>query len=347
MNQPEIDSIRARAREEITSTTTQEALENARITYLGRQGIINDLFQNLAEISGREKAQFGKKVNSLKQEIDELYRAQYDQLTSQSYRDLESDWIDVTEPGKKPALGSLHPLTLVIDDVIEIFKKLGYHVADGPEIESDEYNFTKLNFPPDHPARDTQDTFYLDTTGTDLSPGSVILRTHTSARQGRIMEKTEPPIRVIVPGKCYRNDTVDASHGFEFWQVEGFVIEQGVTMADLLGTLDTTLKMMLGPDTKTKFACTYFPFVEPGVDSYVNCTLCAGSGCSYCKQSGWIEIMPAGMIHPNVFKASGYDPDKTRGFAFAIGLSRIANLKYGIEDLRMLSTPDLDIIRQF
>ena len=238
-------------------------------------------------------------------------------------------------------------MTQVIYDVVDVFKGLGYQVADGPEIETDYYNFTALNMPPNAPSRDTQATLYLDTRNSKAKPGEILLRTQTSSMQVRIMEKIKPPIRVIVPGKTYRVDDVDASHSFEFWQVEGFLVDENVRLTDLFGTIDYVLKKLMGKDIKIKFATTNFSFVEPGVDTYMECTVCKGKGCSFCKMSGWSEIMPAGMIHPNVLKAVGYDSKKVSGFAFAIGLSRLVTLRYEMEDLRLLTNPDLRILEQF
>lgn len=343
----DLAKVQKQAIREIKASQNKQELENYRIKYLGRHGLINGLIKKLNQYPLNQRLFEGKKVNQLKQALSQTLGWQEKKITQQKLSGLEQEWIDVTAPGEKPKIGHPHPLTLVLDEIIDVFRGLGYQLAMGPEIETDEYNFGKLNFPPEHPARDDQATLYLDVAQTSLEPGSVILRTHTSAMQGRIMEKTQPPLRVLVPGKCYRHDTVDASHGFEFWQAEGFVVEEAVSMADLLGTLKTSLRLILGEKTKVRFACTYFPFVEPGVDAYVDCTLCGGKGCSYCKRTGWVEIMPAGMIHPHVFRAAGYDPEKTQGFAFAIGLSRLVNLKFGIEDLRLLTTADLRILEQF
>ena len=343
----DLNKVQRQAIGEIKTSQNKQELENYRVKYLGRHGLINALIKNLKQYPLNQRLSEGKRVNQLKQALSQTLTWQEKKITQQKLSALEHEWFDVTTPGEKPKTGHLHPLTVVFDEIIDIFRGLGYQIAMGPEIETDEYNFAKLNFPPEHPARDDQATLYLDVAKTSLKPGSAILRTHTSAMQGRIMEKTQPPLRVLVPGKCYRHDTVDASHGFEFWQAEGFVVEEAISMADLLGTLKTSLRLILGEKTKVRFACTYFPFVEPGVDAYVDCTLCGGKGCSYCKRTGWVEIMPAGMIHPHVFRAVGYDPEKTQGFAFAIGLSRVVNLKFGIEDLRLLTTADLRILEQF
>lgn len=286
----------------------------------------------------------GKIINDSKTAIEETLSDKKDVLSKNINI---SSWVDLTLPGNPPDLGHLHPQTLVLNDTLEVFKQIGYQIADGPEIETDYYNFEALNFPKDHPARDTQQTLILDTKGTNKSPGEIILRTQTSSMQGRIMEKTKPPLRIIVPGKCFRYDQVDASHGFEFWQLEGFLVDQNVRLTDLFGTLSYVLKKIMGESTKLRFACTNFPFVEPGVDTYMECTVCKSKGCPFCKNSGWSEIMPAGMIHPNVLKFANINPDEYNGFAFCIGLSRLATLRYGMNDLRLLTNPDLRIINQF
>lgn len=347
MHRPDFLQIKKEFKAELNHSKTYPELKQLRIKYLGRKGIINQLIKDLTQLPPQDKINVGNSLNQLKAQIVQSLQSQRDKIQNSYVLDLDQDWTDVSIPGIRPNLGHLHPQTIVLGDVIDVFKQLGYQVAMGPEIESEEYNFAKLNFPPEHPARDAQNTLFLNLRGTRLKPGSVILRTHTSAMQGRIMTKTKPPIRVIVPGKCYRYETVDASHGFEFMHVEGFVVEKRITLADLFGTIDASLKMILGAETEVRFACTFFPFVEPGVDTYIKCTLCQGKGCSFCKETGWSEIMPAGMIHPNVFKAVGYNPDQTQGFAFAIGFSRVVNLRYGISDLRLLQTPDLRILNQF
>ena len=253
----------------------------------------------------------------------------------------------MTIRGIKPSVGHYPPLTTVLKEVEDIFKYLGYQITDGPEIETDYFNFEALNIPKDHPSRDTQMTFYVDNPDKKKDSDEIILRTQTSAMQGRVMAKTKPPFRVLAPGRNFRYEQVDASHGFEFWQVEGFVVDENIRLTDLFGTIDFILRELFGKDVKIRFATTNFPFVEPGVDTYLGCTICKGKGCSFCKGTGWSEIMPAGMIHPNVLNEAGIDSKKWGGFAFAIGLSRIVNLRYQIQDLRTLTTPDLRILSQF
>ncbi|MFH1833213.1 MAG: phenylalanine--tRNA ligase subunit alpha [Candidatus Levyibacteriota bacterium] len=331
----------------------KKTLEETKLQFLGRSGKLTLAIKEIIKVPLIKRAEIGRLANEVKQAIE-------DALVNQELRikNLEStkrkENVDKTVPGIKPKIGHLHPMTQVLNEVIDIFKGIGFQAADGPEIETDYYNFTALNMPPNAPSRDTQATLYLDTRNSKAEPGQILLRTQTSNMQVRVMEKTKPPIRVIVPGKTYRVDDVDASHSFEFWQLEGFMVDKDVRMTDLLGTIDYVLKRFMGKNTKTKFATTNFSFVEPGIDTYMECTVCKGKarlpngqGCSFCKQSGWSEIMPAGMIHPNVLRAAGYDSQKVSGFAFAIGLSRLTTLRYQMDDLRLLTNPDLRILEQF
>lgn len=321
-------------------------VEELKLQFLGRSGRLTLLLKGLPKLPIAQRPDVGRLANEIKTTIEEALNTQEARFRNIKTSTLKEK-IDTTIPGIPPVIGHLHPISQVIYDVVDVFKSLGYQAADGPEIETDYYNFEALNIPKDHPARDTQQTFYLDTRHSKVNPGEIILRTQTSAMQGRVMEKTKPPVRVIVPGRCFRYEQVDASHGFEFWQLEGFLVDENVRLTDLFGTIDYVLRKLMGEDIKLKFATTNFPFVEPGVDTYIECTVCKGKGCSFCKQSGWSEIMPAGMIHPNVLKAVGYDSKKVSGFAFAIGLSRLVTLRYQMDDLRLLTNPDLRILNQF
>lgn len=333
----EIINIKNEAVARITSAVDTAELEEIRADYLGRNGKLTKYTKELKNLRTEERKQIGIAVNDAKKTIENL-------LTNKKHELIRAitekrEWFDLTLPGIVPEIGHPHPLKTVLEEVTNIFKYLGYQVADGPEIETDYYNFEALNIPKDHPARDTQMTFYL--------PDGRILRTQTSAMQGRVMEKMKPPFKVLVPGRNFRYEQVDASHGFEFWQVEGFVIDENIHLTDLFGTIDYVLHKLFGEEVKLRFATTNFPFVEPGVDTYMSCTICGGIGCAFCKRTGWSEIMPAGMIHPNVLKNAGIDTKIWGGFAFAIGLSRIVNLRYHINDLRVLTTPDMRILRQF
>lgn len=335
--QEEILNLKNQAMAQIMSAGDAGELEEIRAAYLGRNGKFTLLVKKIKEIPVEKRREFGITVNESKTAIERLISDKKQELIKSLTEKRE--WFDLSIPGIMPNLGHYHPLTTVLKEVKQIFNYLGYQVADGPEIETDYYNFEALNIPKDHPARDTQMTFYLG--------NEKILRTQTSAMQGRIMEQGKPPFKVLVPGRCFRYEQVDASHGFEFWQVEGFVVDENIHLTDLFGTIDYVLKELFGKEIKLRFATTNFPFVEPGVDTYMRCTICGGRGCSFCKNTGWSEIMPAGMIHPNVLKMAGVDNKKWNGFAFAIGLSRIVNLRYQISDLRTLTTPDMRILSQF
>lgn len=339
-------NIKNSAMSMILDTDDPKELEEIKLQFLGRSGKLTLAFKDVVKIPKESRAEFGQLVNEVKQTIEDAIKTKEDSLKEKTFQHKQES-IDKTIPGILPTIGHLHPMTQVLHEVIDIFKQIGFQAAEGPEIETDHYNFEVLNIPKDHPSRDTQMTFYLDTKNSKATPGEIILRTQTSAMQGRIMKKTKPPIRVIVPGKNFRYEQVDASHGFEFWQLEGFMVDKNVHLTDLFGTIEFVLKKLMGKDTKLKFATTNFPFVEPGVDTYMECTVCKGKGCSFCKNSGWSEIMPAGMIHPNVLKAVGYDPQEVNGFAFAIGLSRLVTLRYQMDDLRLLTNPDLRIVQQF
>lgn len=330
----------------ILDARDEKELEEIKVEFLGRSGRLTLIMKELPKLSPEERPQAGRLANEVKTAIESAIQEKEKELKQKTTQRRKQE-IDITAPGIKPAIGHMHPMSQVLLDVVDVFKTLGFQAADGPEIEQDKYNFQMLNFADDHPARDTQQTLSLDTRDSNVTPGEILLRTQTSAMQGRVMEKIKPPIRVIVPGKNFRYEQVDASHGFEFWQVEGFLVDKHVRLTDLFGTIDYVLRKLMGENIKLKFATTNFPFVEPGVDTYIECTVCKGKGCSFCKYVGWSEIMPAGMIHPNVLKAAGYNPQEVNGFAFAIGLSRLVTLRYQMNDLRLLTNPDLRILEQF
>lgn len=321
-------------------------LEELKLQFLGRSGKLTVAIKEIAKLPKERRPEVGVLANEVKKTIEEALaqkRAELKNSTSVKRRET----IDTTAPGIEPQIGHLHPMTHVILEIVDIFKRIGFQVADGPDIERDYYNFEVLNIPKDHPSRDTQQTLYIDTRGSKVVPGEIILRTHGSNMQGRIMEKTKPPVRAIYPSKVYRYEQVDASHGFEFWQLEGLAVDKNLTMTDLFGTMSYIIKEFFGQNTKVKFVCHNFPFVEPGAEAYMSCTVCKEKGCKFCKQSGWVEILGAGMIHPNVLKTVRYDPQKVTGFAWGMGLSRMATLKYQMDDLRLLTNPDLRILEQF
>lgn len=343
----ELIQIKNSALSLILDTLDKKSLEEIKLQFLGRSGKLTLAIKDIAKLPQEKKPEVGRLANEVKRAIEETIADQESRIKSYESR-TRREKIDVTNPGIKPKIGHLHPVSQVLYEVVDVFRGIGFQVSDGPEIETDYYNFEALNIPKHHPARDTQQTLYLDTRKSRVVPGEIILRTQTSAMQTRIMEKIKPPVRVIVPGKNFRYEQVDASHSFEFWQVEGFLVDIEVSLTDLFGTIDYVLRQLMGErGLKIKFATTNFPFVEPGVDTYIGCTLCKGRGCSFCKQSGWSEIMPAGMIHPSVLKAAGYNSKEVSGFAFAIGLSRLVTLRYQMDDLRLLTNPDLRILEQF
>lgn len=331
----------------IIAAEDEQELNQIKLDFLGKSGKLTQLVKEIKNVPEDRRPEVGKLANEILRSVEELIETRAQELSGRKRAQLKKIVFDITRPGVAPRIGHLHPMSQVLFDAVEVFKSLGFQTADGPEIETDHYNFEVLNIPRDHPSRDTQQTLYLDTRRSRAIPGEIILRTQTSAMQGRVMEKMKPPLRVIVPGKNFRYEQVDASHGFEFWQVEGFLVDTDVRLTDLFGTIDYVLRKLMGEKIKLKFATTNFPFVEPGVDTYMVCTVCRGRGCSFCKGAGWSEIMPAGMIHPNVLKAVGYDPQKVSGFAFAIGLSRLVTLRYQMDDLRLLTNPDLRILEQF
>ncbi len=347
--QDQLLDLKNEAIAQILSTKSKEELEEIRIEYLGKsKGKLTLLLKKLPDLPDSERGIIGRFANEVKGTIEDTLQTQEKSLQKEKETNLaESEKIDVTLPAVSPPEGHLHPITTSLHEVLDIFKRLGYQVSETHEIETDYYNFTSLNMPKDAPSRDTQATFHLDTKGSKTEPGEYVLQTQVTSMQVKILEKTKPPIRVVMPGKCYRVDDVDPSHGFEFWQIDGFVIDKNIHMTDLLGTLDYVLRGVYGQDIKIRYDATNFAFVEPGVQAFMSCTICKGEGCPFCKRTGWVEILPAGMIHPNVLRNAGLDPKIWNGFAFDLGLSRAAVLKNQIDDLRALSNPDLRILKQF
>jgi len=311
-------------------------LEEVRVQFAGRRaGVLRKLEEKLAALPREEKPAFGKGLNELKRYIEEQLAKAASKAQALEAREERED---VTLPGRKPPLGALHPVTLVRRQIEEIFLRMGYSVADGPEIEDDWHNFEALNIPPDHPARDTQDTFYL--------PGGWLLRTHTSPVQIRTMERYKPPIRVIIPGRVYRRDS-DLRHSPMFHQVEGLVVDEGISFAHLKATLEAFLHRLFDASLKVRLRPSFFPFTEPSAEVDITCVMCRGGGCAVCSGSGWVEILGAGMVDPRVFRAVGIDPERYTGFAFGLGLDRVAMLAYRIPDLRLLFSGDERLARQF
>lgn len=325
-----------------SSPANAEELEAFRIKYLGSKGILKDLFDEFKTVSPNEKRVLGKVLNELKKLTEEKYQTLKTGFESQNQ--TQASQLDLTLPGEGFQLGSRHPLSLVRKEIIEIFKKLGFIVAEGPEIEDDWHNFSALNFPPEHPARDMQDTFFIKK---DSEKGDIALRTHTSSVQVRMMENGKPPFRAIMPGRVYRNEAISARAHCFFHQVEGLYVDENVSFADLKQTLFYFVQELFGEGTKVRFRPSYFPFTEPSAEMDISCTICKGAGCQLCKYTGWVEILGCGMVDPNVLENCGIDSKKYSGFAFGMGIERITNLKYQIKDLRLFSENDIRFLKQF
>lgn len=317
-----------------------QELIDYKVKYLGKKGKLTELLRGMGQLSPEERPKIGSLVNEVRDNLDAAFEKRIKELErAELERKLEEEDIDVTEPSKKVNLGSIHPITQIIEEVSEIFLGMGYEIADGPEVEKAIYNFDKLNTPPDHPARDIQDTFYI----TD----DIVLRSQTSTIQARVMENKKPPIKIICPGAVYRSDSVDSTHSPVFHQVEGLVVDKNISMTDLKGTLDMFAKKCLGENTKLRFRPHHFPFTEPSAEVDVSCFVCGGKGCRVCKNEGWIELLGCGMVHPSVLKNCGIDPEVYSGFAFGFGVERIAMAKFGIEDMRLLFENDVRFLKQF
>ena len=339
MAHPRVDAIVREARDAIAAATSSADLEQIRVRHLGRQGTLTQLLRSLSTLEPAERPVVGAAANEAKRELEELLAARVADTAERERQQARARTrVDLTLPGRRPPVGAVHPLSRVHDEIVTIFKGLGFSVAEGPEIETDYYNFEALNLPPDHPARDMQDTFYLE--------GGTLLRTHTSPVQIRTMLAQKPPVRVICPGKVYRRDA-DITHSPMFTQVEGLAVDRAVSMGDLKGTLELFAQSMFGPRSRIRFRPSFFPFTEPSAEVDVLCFLCGGSGCRVCKQSGWLEVLGCGMVHPNVLRNVGYDPEDVTGWAFGMGVERIAMLKYGIDDIRLFFENDLRFLRQF
>ena len=335
-----LNSISSVAIEAIKNAVDETSIEEIRVKYLGKKGELTAILKQMGSLSPEERPKMGQLVNEAKQELETLITAKKEELKAQATEQkLKEETIDITMPAKELKSGKLHPLNTVLDDMINIFQSMGFDVVDGPEVETDHYNFECLNVPADHPARDMQDTFYL--------AENLLLRTQTSAAQIRTMETRKPPIRVICPGRVFRADEVDATHSPVFHQIEGLVVDKGVTMCDLKGVLEQFAHEIYGSDTKVKFRPSFFPFTEPSVEVDVTCSECGGKGCRVCKGSGWIEILGAGMVHPNVLRSCGIDPEEYSGFAFGIGLDRLTTTRYKISDIRLLFENDKRFLDQF
>ncbi len=338
----EISTVKQEALDKIASASSTQELQDIRIAYLGKKGSIQALMAEMKNLPKEEKPVFGQQVNAVKQEVTVALSEKMEELKKAELAEsLKKEKIDITLEGDKMERGTVHPLTMIQQELEDLFISMGYKVAEGPEVELDYYNFELANLPKDHPARDMQDTFYIDP--------NTLLRTHTTAMQMRELEKAKGqlPIKLICPGKVYRRDDDDATHSHQFMQCEGLVVGEHITLADLKGTLEFMADAMFGSGRKVRFRPSYFPFTEPSVEVDVSCPFCNGKGCNVCKGSGWIEILGAGMVHPHVLEMNGFDPEKCSGFAFGVGLERVAMLKYGIDDIRNFYTNDIRFLKNF
>ena len=340
MMKEQIAKIKENSIKEITACQEERELNELKVKYLGKKGELTVVLRGMGALSPEERPVIGSLVNQVRDELESLVQKKEKEFKRKELeKKLATENIDVTEPSKKVMLGSLHPITQIIEEVEEIFLGMGYQIADGPEVEKAIYNFDKLNTPPDHPARDVQDTFYI----TD----DIVLRSQTSPVQARVMENQKPPIKIICPGAVYRSDSVDATHSPVFHQIEGLVVDKNIAMTDLKGTLEMFAKKCLGENTKIRFRPHHFPFTEPSAEADVSCFVCGGKGCRVCKGEGWIELLGCGMVHPNVLQYCGIDPEEYSGFAFGFGVERIAMAKFGIEDMRLLYENDARFLKQF
>ena len=341
------NELRLKAIEKFDLICNLEQLEEFKSELLGRKGSITDLIKNISTLPSDQKKDAGKNANLIKIFFQDLIQEKFDDYTSTDTEE-SNPTLDFTLPGRRKSRGSFHPTTVVVREITKVFTEMGFDLAEGPEVELDEYNFQKLNIPIDHPARDMWNTLWVDTTS-DVNIQPLLLRTHTSPMQIRLMEKQNPPIRVIVPGKTYRYEATDATHEWQFCQVEGLVVDKGITFAHLKSTLEEFAQNMFGQKRKARFRCDFFPFVEPGAEVSIDCFKCDGDrdGCKVCSFTGWIEIMGAGMVHPEVLKGVGYDPEIYSGFAFGMGAERISMLRNGIDDVRLFYANDLRFLKQF
>ena len=336
-----LEELQQAAREalvEITATTSGEALEQARVKFLGRKGLITQALRSLGSLPVEVRPQFGQEANRLKKLLETQLEEAQDRLKKAALQAEAATGLDVTLPGRRLDLGRLHPITQIAREICDIFIRMGFQVVEGLEIETDYYNFEALNIPRDHPARDMQDTFYIS--------DNIVLRTHTSPMQVRVMEQQQPPVRIIAPGKTFRRDS-DLTHTPMFHQVEGLLVDKNISFADLKGVLTAFVHEMFGPEVSLRFRPSFFPFTEPSAEVDIQCVICRGAGCRVCSQTGWLEILGSGMVDPEVFGFVNYDPEVYTGFAFGMGIERIAMLKFGIDDLRLFFDNDLRFLKQF
>lgn len=336
----QLNNIRVQAENELSAAQTIQELENIRVKFLGKKGELTSVLRGMGALSAEERPIIGQIANQVRETLENRIEELKKELQNKERElKLSQEVIDVTVPGKRRGLGKKHPLTIVMDEIKEVFIGMGYEIAEGPEVEKDYYNFEALNIPKNHPARDVQDTFYINE--------NILLRTQTSPVQIRVMENKKPPIKIICPGRVYRSDAVDATHSPIFHQVEGLVVDKGVTMGDLVGTLRLFAKSLFGEKTDIRLRPHHFPFTEPSAEVDVSCWACGGKGCRVCKNEGWIEILGAGMVHPKVLEVCGIDPEVYSGFAFGLGVERTAMGRFNIDDLRLLYENDIRFLKQF
>jgi phenylalanyl-tRNA synthetase alpha chain len=339
-----LDEHLERARSLVAEAASVEQLEKAQVAALGRKTQYAEVQRSLGTMSEEDRKRVGRRANEIRTALESILAERREELAAGEERQrLEADRVDLSLPGRRPPLGTLHPLTVVLQEIVEIFTRMGYRVVEGPEVETDWYNFTALNIPPDHPARNERDTVYLDVPG----HSDLLLRTETSAMQIRTMQQQQPPVYVIAPGRVYRQETADPTHTPVFNQVEGLAVDEGITFADLKGTLLAFARAMFGEETRVRMNPDYFPFVEPGGQLAVTCVICGGEGCRTCKGTGWIELLGCGMVHPNVLENVGYDSERYTGFAFGMGPERVALLRWGVPDIRLFYEGDARFLEQF
>ncbi len=328
------------AKSQLDACETPEALEAIRVDVLGRKGRLAQVSKSMGQLTHEQRGGMGKLLNQVKELLETAFDARHAAFTREAMaKRLAGEWVDLTLPAKGPLRGGLHPVTIIQSEIEDVFRSLGFTVLDGPEVETEYHNFDALNIPADHPARDMQDTFWMT--------GGNLLRTHTSPVQVRGMKKLGPPLRMIAPGRVFRNEEVDASHEHTFYQLEGMMIDRDVSVAHLIYFMKTLLSEVFRRDVTVRLRPGYFPFVEPGFELDIECLICGGTGCPVCKQSGWVELLPCGLVHPNVLRQGGIDPDEWNGFAFGLGLTRLAMMRYGIDDIRLLMSGDLRFLNQF
>ena len=334
-----LERFRIQARDELREIRDEVSLQNLKARFVGKKGVITEILKGMKDVPPDERPEMGKLVNDTKTFVEELFEKRLEQLREEKKnRALLEEKIDVTLPGRGMPEGAKHPVTQVMDEIVSIFERMGFQVAEGPEVETDYYNFEALNIPKNHPARDMQDTFYISE--------EIVLRTHTSPVQIRVMEKQEPPVKIIAPGRVYRCDS-DVSHTPMFHQIEGLLVDEQVTFGDLKGVLTEFVRLFFGEDIGVRFRPSFFPFTEPSAEVDMGCVICGAKGCRVCKNSGWLEILGCGMVDPEVFRGVGYDTDKYSGFAFGMGIERIAMLKFGINDIRLFFENDIRFLKQF